>query len=81
MIVIIIAIVGAWVGAVFLRRRYIKKKEAIEMSPVAWGPHQMQGATGGYNYGDAAAGSKEAKTMRGDVPEKKGKGWLTKLRS
>lgn len=20
--------------------------------PVAWGPHQMQGATGGYNYGD-----------------------------
>jgi len=20
--------------------------------PVAWGPHQMQGATGGYKYGD-----------------------------
>ncbi|KAK0119236.1 hypothetical protein ONS95_008091 [Cadophora gregata] len=54
-VVIFFAIVGGWIGACLLRRRYLRKKEReIEMKPpVAWGPHQMQGATGGYNYGDA----------------------------
>jgi len=53
-VVIFFAIVGGWIGACLLRRRYLRKKEReIEMKPpVAWGPHQMQGATGGYNYGD-----------------------------
>jgi len=53
-VVIFVAIVGGWIGACLLRRRYLRKKEReIEMKPpVAWGPHQMQGATGGYNYGD-----------------------------
>ncbi|PBP26424.1 integral membrane protein [Diplocarpon rosae] len=48
--VIFVAIVGGWIGACLLRRRYLRKKEReIEMRPpVAWGPHQMQGVTGGY---------------------------------
>jgi len=76
-IVIILAMVIIWVGAVLLRRRYNRKKEReIEMKPpVAWGPHQMQHSTSGYTYGDgtvdasggAGAGggarAKEAKTM------------------
>lgn len=57
-VVIFLAIVIGWIVACLLRRRYLRKKELqIEMKspmgpPVAWGPHQMQGATGGYNYGD-----------------------------
>jgi hypothetical protein len=86
LVIMIIAIVGGWVGAVFLRRRYLRKKEReIEMRPpIAWGPHQMQGATGGYNY-DGGAGSKEAATMTGAgaaAPAKRqSKGWLRKVRS
>ncbi|KAK6587354.1 hypothetical protein PZA11_000644 [Diplocarpon coronariae] len=55
--VIFVAIVGGWIGACLLRRRYLRKREReIEMRPpVAWGPHQMQGVTGG--YGDGVADS------------------------
>lgn len=54
LVVIVVAIVGGWIAACMLRRRYIRRKEKeIEMRPpVAWGPHQLQHATGGYNYGD-----------------------------
>jgi hypothetical protein len=54
LIVIFFGIVGLWITAHLLRRRHIRKREKeIEMRPpVAWGPHQMQGATGGYTYGD-----------------------------
>ncbi len=60
--VIFVAIVGGWVGACLLRRRYLRRKEReIEMKPpVAWGPHQMQGATGGYNYGDGIVDASRA---------------------
>jgi hypothetical protein len=53
-IVVFFGIVGIWVAAWYFRKRYIRKRDkAFEMRPpVAWGPHQMQGATGGYNYGD-----------------------------
>ncbi|KAL2072611.1 hypothetical protein VTL71DRAFT_11954 [Oculimacula yallundae] len=56
-VVIFFAIVFGWIGACLFRRRYLRKKEReIEMKPpVAWGPHQMQGATGGYQYGDGVA--------------------------
>jgi len=80
LIVMILAIVGIWVGAIFIKRRYIRKKEReIEMKPpVAWGPHQMQGATGGYNYGD---GIVNKETSGGAAPvstKRESKGWLTK---
>jgi len=77
LIVMILAIVGGWVGAIFIKRSYIRKKEReIEMKPpVAWGPHQMQGATGGYNYGDGIV-SKE--TAAPTSTKRESKGWLTK---
>jgi hypothetical protein len=80
----VIAIVGGWVGAIFLRRRYLRKKEReIEMRPpIAWGPHQMQGATGGYGDSGALASpgghNKDAVTSSSFS---KGKRWLRKDRS
>lgn len=57
LVVVVVGLTAVWVGAIFLRRRHIRKKEReIEMRPpVAWGPHQMQGMTGGYTYGDGVA--------------------------
>lgn len=54
LVVIFVAIVGAWIAACLLRRRYIRKREKeIEMlPPIALGPHQLQAMTGGYRYGD-----------------------------
>ncbi len=54
LVVIFVAIVGGWILACMFRRRYLRKKEKeFEMRPpIAWGPHQMQQATGGYTYGD-----------------------------
>lgn len=81
LIVMVIAIVGGWVGAIFLRRRYIRKRDReFEMrSPVAWGPHQMQGATAGHRAADSSHGghSKESVAM----PSAPKKGWLKKQRS
>ena len=89
LVVMVVVIVGGWVGAVFLRRRYIRNKEkAFEMRPpVAWGPHQMQGATNGYNYGDGAENSpgghnKEAgATVSPATKKRESKGWLRKERT
>lgn len=91
LIVIVVAIIGGWVGATFIRRRYLLKKEReIEMKPpIAWGPHQMQGATGGYNYGDGVLASGANKEAKGMVPsqapldtgKKEHKGWLRKNRT
>ena len=92
LIVLLIAIVGGWVIAACLRRRYIRKKEReIEMRPpVAWGPHQMQASTGGYNYGDGvvdAGRAKEAKMLAAQATPadrtgaKVKKGWLSKERT
>jgi len=89
LVVMVIVISGGWVGAVFFRRRYIRNKEKeFEMRPpVAWGPHQMQGATNGYNYGDGSENSpgghnKEA-GADGIPAAKKGasKSWLRKERT
>jgi hypothetical protein len=95
-IVIALAMILIWVGAVFFKRRYQRKKERqIEMKPpVAWGPHQMQHSTSGYNYGDGivdASGSgrsKEAMSMAAPAAlatpadsraaKREGKGWLKK---
>ena len=54
LVVVFFGLIGLWLAAHVLRRRHIRKKEKeIEMRPpVAWGPHQLQGMTGGYNYGD-----------------------------
>ncbi|POS84185.1 hypothetical protein EPUL_004684 [Erysiphe pulchra] len=51
LIIIFIIITGSWIAACVFRRRYIRRKEKqTEMTdPIAWGPHQMQGATGGYS--------------------------------
>jgi hypothetical protein len=96
LIVMVLGLTAIWVGATLLRRRYLRKKEReIEMKPpVAWGPHQMQGATGGYQYGDGVVdvsrggGSKEARSdarsqavaTPADGSKRESKGWLTKNR-
>ena len=53
-VIIVVGITVIWVGAWLLRRRHLRKKEReFEMGPaVSWGPHQMHGASGGYNQGD-----------------------------
>lgn len=90
LVVIVIAIAGGWVGAFCLRRRYLRKKEReIEMRPpVAWGPHQLQGMTGGFDSNAANAGGhqKEA-SMGAALPvatqngKRESKGWLKKNRN
>lgn len=79
----VIVIVGGWVGAAFLRRRYLRKKEKeFEMRPpVAWGPHQMQGATGGHGSVDPGAGGHSKESAAAKHGGKKSKGWLRKERS
>ncbi|KAG0650789.1 hypothetical protein D0Z07_2659 [Hyphodiscus hymeniophilus] len=88
-IVIILGLAVIWIGAFILRRRYIRKREKeIEMRPpVAWGPHQMQGATGGYGDGVSIANGGAAKEARGqvvatpaDATKRESKGWLKKSR-
>ena len=89
-IVVVVGLALVWVGAIFLRRRYIRKKEReIELRPpVAWGPHQMQGATGGYGDGvvDARGGAaaKEARLQALATPanatKRESKGWVKKSR-
>lgn len=51
LVIIFILITGSWIAACVYRRRYLRRKEKnTEMTdPIAWGPHQMQGATGGYS--------------------------------
>ncbi|KAI1007711.1 hypothetical protein K3495_g524 [Podosphaera aphanis] len=51
LIVIFTFIFGAWILACIFRKRYLRRKESEgeKATPVAWGPHQMQGATGGYS--------------------------------
>ncbi|KAE9381162.1 hypothetical protein N431DRAFT_457771 [Stipitochalara longipes BDJ] len=92
LVVIVVAIVGGWIGACMFRRRYIRRKEKeIEMRPpVAWGPHQLQHATGGYNYGEAIGDPSKGKGAVGGynkeaaavvIPangKRESKGWLSK---
>ena len=92
LVVMVVGLTAIWVGAVLLRRRYLRKKEKeIEMRPpVAWGPHQLQGATGGYAYGDGVVdgrggAAKEARSQAVVTPadatgKRESKGWLTKNR-
>ena len=92
LIVMAVGLTAIWVGAILLRRRYIQKKEKeIEMRPpIAWGPHQMQGMTGGYTYGDGVVDAKggptkEARLQAVATPadsrgKRESKGWLTKNR-
>ena len=92
LIVMVLGLTGIWVGAILIRRRYIRNKEKeFEMKPpVAWGPHQMQGATAGYKYGDGVVdasrggGSKETRSQAiatpADGSKRESKGWLTKNR-
>ncbi|RKF60583.1 putative integral membrane protein [Erysiphe neolycopersici] len=52
MLIIIFALItGSWIAACIYRRRYLRRKEKQTqmIDPIAWGPHQMQGATGGYS--------------------------------
>lgn len=83
LIVMVIVIAGAWVGAIFLRRRYLRKKEKeFEMRPaVAWGPHQMQGATGGHGAVDPSVGGHSKESVVLPPAATKSKGWLRKQRS
>ena len=94
LIIMVVGLTGIWVAAVLLRRRYLRKKEKeIEMRPpVAWGPHQLQGMTGGYTYGDGVVdargggAAKEARSQAVATPadgrkKRESKGWLTKNRN
>jgi len=94
LVLIAFFIIGGWIAASLLRKRYLRKKEKeIEMRPpVAWGPHQLQGMTGGYNYGDgivdasrggksnAGGFNKEAAAVVATPAngKRESKGWLTK---
>jgi len=93
LVVIVAAIVGGWIAACLLRRRYIRRKEKeIEMRPpVAWGPHQLQGMSGGYDYGDGVldtsrAGKSNAGGFHKEAAvaatpangKRESKGWLSK---
>jgi hypothetical protein len=95
LLVITFCIIGGWIAAWLFRQRYIRKKEKeIEMRPpVAWGPHQLQGMTGGYNYGDGVvdtnrggrsrAGGHDKETGAVATPangKRESRGWLTKNR-
>ncbi|KAG9248340.1 hypothetical protein BJ878DRAFT_413006 [Calycina marina] len=90
LIIMVIAIVGGWIGAALLRKRYVRKrdKEYEMRSAVAWGPHQTQSASGGLGDGVLASGagdhSKEAGGSTISIPpfskESKG-GWLRKDRT
>jgi len=92
LIVMVVGLTTIWLGASLLRRRYLRKKEKeIEMRPaVAWGPHQLQGMTGGYTYGDGVVdarggAAKEARSQAVVSPadgskKRESKGWLTKNR-
>jgi hypothetical protein len=89
-VVIAVAIVGGWILASYFRRQYLRKKEKeFEMRPpVAWGPHQMQAMTGGFDSSDAALSAsaapaaKEGRTVIGTAvtsPESEirdSRGWL-----
>jgi hypothetical protein len=67
--IMFVAIVGGWIGACMLRRRYLRKKEReLEMNPpVAWGPHQSQAAS--YNYGDGVVDSHASNSVGGHSKE------------
>lgn len=67
LVVIVVAIVGAWIAACLLRRRYIRNREKeIEMlPPVALGPHQLQAMTGGYRYGDGVVDASRGQNHAG----------------
>lgn len=54
LIILALGIPGLWAIAFIFRRRYLRKRDKeFEMRPpVALGPHQMQGMTGGYTSGD-----------------------------
>ncbi|EKD11940.1 uncharacterized protein L3040_009399 [Drepanopeziza brunnea f. sp. 'multigermtubi'] len=69
--IMFVTIVGGWIGACMLRRRYLRKKEReLEMNPpVAWGPHQLQGATGGYNNGDGVLNGNPPNSVGGHSKE------------
>ena len=81
LVALFVVIVGGWIGACLLRRRYIRKREKeIEMlPPIATGPHHLQATTGGYSDGtfdarkvahDAGGHSKEASsTMNPTKPK------------
>jgi len=58
-VIIVVGLILLWIGAWWFRRRYLRKKEKeIEMSPpVAWGPNQVHGPAGGYQYGDGIVDS------------------------
>ncbi|KIN03907.1 hypothetical protein OIDMADRAFT_158870 [Oidiodendron maius Zn] len=95
-VVVTLSMAGGWVGASYLRRRYLQKKEKeIEMRPpVAWGPHQTQAMTGGFNNSEAALSGRvasplgnETKAAAGEAvyPDsgrgnRESRGWLRKER-
>lgn len=86
LIVMVIAIVGGWIGASLWRRHYLRKKErGIEMRPpVAWAPNQAQSGAGGLgqpgpNYNkEAEIGMTPANNAKA---QRQSRGWLTKNRT
>ncbi|RKF65385.1 putative integral membrane protein [Golovinomyces cichoracearum] len=51
LVIIFIFIAGAWISAYLFHKQYHRHRETQPeiADPIAWGPHQLQGATGGYS--------------------------------
>jgi len=56
-VILIVGIIGVWLGAWLLRRHIIRKREKGNQQGIAWGPHQLQGMTGGVGYTDGVVDS------------------------
>ncbi|TVY36307.1 hypothetical protein LSUB1_G005862 [Lachnellula subtilissima] len=81
LIILAIAIPAIWIAAIFLRRRYIRKRDReIEMrSPVAIGPHQVQAMSGGYSYGDGVVDQNGKRSGVGGRGPSNGSGGIVKI--
>jgi len=69
-IVIVVAIIGLWIGACLLRRRYVRKKEMqYELRPPAipWAESSTKGA-GPYGFNDGTMDSRAAGKQKGVDP-------------
>lgn len=58
LVVMAVGIPVVWVAAWYFRRQHIRKRDgALEkQNPIALGPHQVQGMTGGYMSSETIAG-------------------------
>ncbi|TQS38889.1 hypothetical protein Golomagni_00597 [Golovinomyces magnicellulatus] len=71
LVIIFIFIIGAWISAYLFHKQYHRHRETKpEMAvPIAWGPHQLQGATGGYSQNTSTSEGSGALNNASTGPE------------